>query len=157
MRGLFVRERLLCQDFVVPPDVPAIEETEARAEPKTTRELYRAPRELTGVRDVPHLIDGVGLTFENLDEVGRPRASQNGVAIDTSGNLLNTDVNRVLRDHADLALALAGGEWVRECLSRQAFRFYFGLATSAERSADGTRERKVADCRPFRPASRARR
>jgi hypothetical protein len=142
LRGLFVRERLLCQDFVVPPDVPAIEEAEAREQPETTRELYELHASSPACATCHTLIDGVGLTFEDLDEVGRPRASQNGVAIDTSGNLLNTDVNTALRDHADLAAALARSEWVRECLSRQAFRFYFGLATSAERSADGTRERE---------------
>jgi hypothetical protein len=142
LRGLFVRDRLLCQDFVVPPDVPAIEETEARAAPQTTRELYELHASSPACATCHTLIDGVGLTFENLDEVGRPRASQNGVPVDTSGNLLNTDVNTVLRDHTDLSLALARSEWVRECLSRQAFRFYFGLATSAERGADGTRGRE---------------
>src|SRR5690606_5453521 len=64
------------------------------------------------------------------------------IPIDTSGKLLNSDVNTPLADHSDLAQALAQSEWVRECLSRQAFRFYFGLATSAERTAEGTRERE---------------
>jgi hypothetical protein len=142
LRGLFVRERLLCQDFVVPPDVPDIEDTQERAQPQTTRELYELHASSPGCATCHTLIDGVGLTFENLDEVGRPRSSQNGFPIDTSGNLLNTDVNTVLRGHEDLAVALAKSEWVRECLSRQAFRFYFGLATSSERNADGTRERE---------------
>jgi hypothetical protein len=142
LRGLFVRERLLCQDFVVPPDVPDIEDTQERAQPQTTRELYELHAASPACATCHTLIDGVGMTFESLDEVGRPRSSQNGIAIDTSGNLLNTDVNTVLRDHSDLAVALAESEWVKECLSRQAFRFYFGLATSAERNADGTRERE---------------
>src|SRR5690606_21752082 len=53
-----------------------------------------------------------------------------------------TDVDTELRDHTQLAEALAQSEWVRECLSRQAFRFYFGLATSGERTVDGTLERE---------------
>ncbi len=142
LRGLFVRERLLCQDFVVPPDVPDIEDTQEREQPQTTRELYELHASSPGCAACHTLIDGVGLTFENLDEVGRPRTSQNGIPVDTTGNLLNTDVNTALGDHSDLARALAESEWVRECLSRQAFRFYFGLATSAERNADGTRERE---------------
>ena len=94
------------------------------------------------VEHVHRLIDGVGLTLENLDEMGRFRSMQNGVGITTTGQLLNTDVNRPLENHTQLAGALAESEWVRECLSRQVFRFYFGLATSAERNADGTRARE---------------
>src|SRR5690606_14087515 len=37
LRGLFLRERLLCQDFVVPPTIPDISETLAREQPQTTR------------------------------------------------------------------------------------------------------------------------
>ena len=142
LRGLFLRERLLCQDFVVPQFVPDIGETLQREQPQTTRELYELHAAVPSCAVCHKLIDGVGITFESLDEAGRFRSAQNGVAIDTSGRLLNTDVNTELRDHAQLAQALAQSEWVRECMSRQAFRFYFGLATAAERRADGTRERE---------------
>jgi len=142
LRGLFLRERLLCQDFQVPQNVPDIGETLAREQPQTTRELYELHASEPTCAYCHTLIDGVGLTFESLDETGRFRTQQNGVAISTAGKLLNTDVNAELSDHTDLAEALARSEWVRECFSRQAFRFYFGLATSAERTPDGTRERE---------------
>jgi hypothetical protein len=52
---------------------------------------------------------------------------------------LNTDVNVDMFDYKDLAGALAQSEWVRECVSRQAFRYYFGQATSLVQAPDGTR------------------
>lgn len=155
LRGLFLRDRLLCQDFVVPPDVPDISQALEREQPRTTRELYELHASDPACARCHRLIDGVGITFENLDEVGRFRTAQNGVPIDTSGKLLDTDVDRELADHTELAAALAQSEWVRECFSRQAFRFYFGLATSAERTSGGTRERENRGLPPIQAARSA--
>jgi hypothetical protein len=142
LRGLFLRNRLLCQDFQVPAVIPDISETQNAKQPKTTRELYQLHATEPACSVCHKLIDGLGFTFENLDAVGRFRSQQNGEAIVTHGELLNTDVNQPLADHTELAQALSRSEWARECFSRQAFRFYFGLSTSTERSADGTRLRE---------------
>lgn len=142
LRGVFLRERFLCQDFVELPNVPDINDTAEREQPRTTRELYEFHASIPSCAACHDLIDGTGMTFESLDEVGRFRGAENGVPVDTSGKLLQTDVDTELRDHTQLAEALAQSEWVRECLSRQAFRFYFGLATSGERTVDGTLERE---------------
>ncbi len=142
LRGVFLRERFLCQDFVELPNVPDINDTAEREQPRTTRELYEFHASIPSCASCHDLIDGTGMTFENLDEVGRFRGSENDIPVDTSGRLLQTDVDTELRDHTQLAEALAQSEWVRECLSRQAFRFYFGVATSGERSREGTLERE---------------
>ena len=126
-RGLFVRDRLLCQEIHLPDFIPPdISETEMRENPKTTRELYEKHAASASCRSCHNLLDSVGFTFENLDAAGRFRTQENGVTVDTSGELLGTDVDGTLANHSDLAAALAKSEWVRECLAAQAFRFYFG-------------------------------
>ncbi len=143
LRGVFIRERILCQDLAAPPVIPDIGEVAEREQPQTTRELYELHASIPSCAGCHSEIDGVGMTFESLDEMGRFRSAQNGIPIDTSGELVSTDVDvPVLQNHTQLAEALAESDWVRECLSRQAFRFYFGLASSAVRSENGTRERE---------------
>lgn len=131
-RGLFVRDRLLCQEIHLPDFIPPdISETEMRENPKTTRELYEKHAASVSCKSCHDLLDSVGFTFENLDAAGRFRTQENGVNVDTSGELLGTDVDGPLATHTDLANALAKSEWVRECVASQAFRFYFGQVESS--------------------------
>jgi hypothetical protein len=132
LRGHFVRERLLCQHITIPPGVPALEEIETMgATPKSTRDLYamHAKAACAGCHDA---LDQVGFVFESFDGAGRYRTQElfrNQTAplpVDTSGKLINTDVNRPLANHTDLAMALAQSAWVRECAAIQAFRYTFG-------------------------------
>jgi hypothetical protein len=46
--------------------------------------------------------------------------------IDTSGELIGTDVDGKFATYVELSRALAQSAWVKECVARQAFRFYFG-------------------------------
>jgi hypothetical protein len=127
LRGKFVRDRFLCQSIHLPDDVvPDISETQSAAMPKTTRELYELHASSPSCAGCHVLLDQVGFAFEDLDAAGRFRSEENGVPIDTSGHLLETDVNTPLENHTDLATALAGSEWTRECVATQAFRFFFG-------------------------------
>jgi hypothetical protein len=127
LRGLFVRDRFLCQEIHLPDFLPPdISETQMRDMPKTTRELYERHAASASCAGCHDLLDSVGFTFENLDAAGRFRTQENGVTVDTSGELLGTDVDGPLVDHTSLATALAKSEWVRECVATQAFRFYFG-------------------------------
>jgi hypothetical protein len=127
LRGKFVRDRFLCQSIHLPEDaVPDISETQTAAMPKTTRELYELHAGSPTCAGCHVLLDQIGFAFEDLDAAGRFRTEENGVAIDTSGQLLETDVNTPLANHTDLANALARSEWTRECVATQAFRFYFG-------------------------------
>jgi len=128
LRGKFVRDRFLCQQIHLPDDVvPDISETQMTLMPKTTRELYEFHASQPACAGCHTLLDGVGFAFEDLDAAGRFRTVENGVTIDTSGHLYETDVNRPLANHTDLANALAQSEWTRECVATQAFRFYFGV------------------------------
>jgi hypothetical protein len=139
LRGHFVRERLLCQHMTIPQNVPVLTEVEENGGmPTSTRELYKMHQkaECAACHDA---LDQVGFVFESFDGAGRFRTQElfrkqtTPVPIDTSGKLVNTDVNRPLANQTDLAEALASSAWVRECASIQAFRYYFGFGGDVER------------------------
>lgn len=128
LRGNFVRERILCQHVGIPedldvPDIAVIQETQ---QPATTRELYQLHTEVPTCAGCHQLIDNIGFMFETLDGAGRFRTTEGGVPLDTSGTLLNTDVNGVYNSHGELAMALSQSEWVKECAAIQGYRFYLG-------------------------------
>lgn len=140
LRGLFIRDRMLCQKFVVPQNVPNLADVEAMgAAPKSTRELYDMHKLRPDCAACHDSIDPIGYVFEDFDAAGRFRKQELfrnqtvPVNVDTSGELINTDVNRPLANHTDLAQALAASEWVRECAAIHAFRFYMGYGADVER------------------------
>jgi len=128
LRGLFVRERLLCQHVELPPgfNPPPLSETEEREDPKTTRELYELHAADPLCRSCHALLDPIGFNLEGFDGAGRLRTIENGVDVDTRGELVGTDVDGPIANAAELSQALARSEWVAECMAIQAFRFYLG-------------------------------
>lgn len=144
LRGLFVRDQLLCQHISLPENFtpPPIEVAEAQVAPKTTRELYELHAKEAACAGCHSLLDSVGFLFEGFDGAGRMRTTETYRSptftntapaprpIDSTGELLGTDVDGKLGSVADLAQALAKSNWVRECVARQAFRFYFGEVES---------------------------
>lgn len=128
MRGLFVRERILCQHVQLPPDFspPPLSETQERAQPETTRELYELHASEPVCASCHQLIDPIGFNLEGFDGAGRFRTHENGIALDTAGALVETDVDRPVTGPVELAEALAESRWAAECMARQAYRFYYG-------------------------------
>lgn len=128
LRGLFVRERMLCQSVHLPPGgAPNIVDTLLLKQPLTTRDLY-AQHALDPACAACHvLLDSIGFNFEDFDATGRYRTLENGVPIDTSGELVEPQVGGPTRDHTELAQRLARSDAVRRCFARQVFRFYLGL------------------------------
>jgi hypothetical protein len=127
LRGLFVRERFMCQAIHLPADQPPdITETQVRSNPRTTRELYELHAAQESCAGCHALLDPVGFNFEDLDAAGRFRITENGYPVDTTGVFVDSDVNGMMADHNALSSSLSRSEWVRECLAIQAFRFYFG-------------------------------
>lgn len=106
LRGVFVREALLCQ--TVPP-APA--DVDFGLFNEDTNPRYKTARDRLGVhasnatcRNCHRLTDPIGLGLEVFDGIGRFRATENGAPIDTSGELdgvafANTvELGRVFRD-----------------------------------------------------------
>ncbi|KYF70586.1 DUF1592 domain-containing protein [Sorangium cellulosum] len=129
-RGRFVRQSLLCQIPPPPPDVvpepPMVDPT------KTTREQFSQHVSDPGCRSCHALLDPIGFGFEHYDALGRWRDAENGIPVDASGELTQTDVDGPFDGAVELAHRLAESEQVRACVVKQWFRFGQGRAEQGE-------------------------
>ncbi|WP_437636942.1 DUF1592 domain-containing protein [Sorangium sp. So ce854] len=129
-RGRFVRQSLLCQIPPPPPDVvpepPMVDPT------KTTREQFSQHVSDAGCRSCHALLDPIGFGFEHYDALGRWRATENGLPVDASGELTQTDIDGPFDGAVELAHRLAESEQVRACVVKQWFRFGYGRAEQSE-------------------------
>ncbi|WP_437591233.1 DUF1592 domain-containing protein [Sorangium sp. So ce1000] len=129
-RGRFVRQSLLCQIPPPPPDVvpepPMVDRT------KTTREQFSQHVSDPGCRSCHTLLDPIGFGFEHYDALGRWRDAENGIPVDASGELTQTDTDGPFDGAVELAHRLAESEQVRACVVKQWFRFGYGRAEQRE-------------------------
>jgi mono/diheme cytochrome c family protein len=72
-----------------PPDVPALEDTKAAADGRflSVRERMEQHRSNPACMSCHRVIDPLGLALENFDVVGRYRIKDNGVTVDSTGQL----------------------------------------------------------------------
>jgi hypothetical protein len=127
LRGKFVLDQLLCSPPAPPP--PGVDVTPPKPSqtgaPTTTRGLYAAHASgaCKGCHDS---LDGVGFGFENYDAIGRYRTVENGVPVDATGTLTQSSDRTPYDGAIALSKLLADSRDVRECMTRQWFRFGFG-------------------------------
>lgn len=130
LRGLVVYEKLLChQKPKPPPNIPAIASPMPGA--TTTRARYEVSHGGNpGCKSCHQFFDPVGYGFEHFDEAGRYRADENGLPLDTSGQVLAMDGTPVftLDGLDDLATKLAGRAEVADCVSGLAAAYAFAGA-----------------------------
>ncbi|MCC6623076.1 MAG: DUF1592 domain-containing protein [Deltaproteobacteria bacterium] len=126
LRGKFVREQILCQHLNPPP--ANINITPPDLDPGlTTRERFSQHSDSEECAPCHKKMDPVGLAFENYDSLGRWRDEENGLPIDTTGELRFTwDVDGDVDNALDIAHRLAGSEEVRQCYVTQWFRYTHG-------------------------------
>jgi hypothetical protein len=136
-RGKAVLNRLLCVDIQLPTD-PALAMRAAAPPPadpnETTRQRFQQHSTDPACSGCHKMLDGIGFGFENFDQIGKFRSTENGQPVDASGELLASDVNGPFANAADLAGKLASSEQVRQCFARNFFRFASGQ-TSANTEA----------------------
>ncbi|MDX2021408.1 MAG: DUF1592 domain-containing protein [Deltaproteobacteria bacterium] len=128
-RGVFVRSKLLCQSPPPPPanGVAAI----APASPdKTQRQRLEEHRKNPTCAACHAFFDPLGLAFEHFDGVGAYREKEHGLAIDSSGDLTESDVDGPFADGVELMSRLQGSQVVAECLTTQFYRFAVGRLES---------------------------
>ncbi|UQA55525.1 DUF1592 domain-containing protein [Polyangium aurulentum] len=133
-RGKWVRQSLLCQIPPPPPDaVPPAPDVDPT---KTTREQFSEHTSNELCRNCHRMLDPIGFGLENYDALGRYRDKENGKPVDASGEVLETrDANGPFNGAIELAERLGGSDQVRDCVSRQWFRYGYGRA-----------EQKTDDC-----------
>jgi hypothetical protein len=133
-RGVFVRQRLLCQDPGTPPPnaggVPSVDPS------ATTRERFRQHTERADCRACHKYIDPVGFGFEAFDAIGRHRTTENGRPVDSLGDMndvegLGTGTSAPFDSLPGLGRTLASSRAARTCLVRQVRRFALGTLEGA--------------------------
>ena len=129
LRGLFVRERLLCQTFgPPPPNAGGVPEVNPDA---TTRERFRQHSDDPSCSACHRLIDEVGFGFEGFDAAGGSREQEAGMPVDTHGmlaglNSLGDPDEYHFVGLKELAELLAHSDQTRSCLLTQLRRTTLG-------------------------------
>ena len=118
-RGLLVYQKLFCNTKPKPPpNVPSI--STPMLGKVTTRQRYEQEHAANAVCSGCHTHwDPIGFGFEHFDEIGRYRADEGGLAIDTTGYALDGAGKKTMSfDGAtDLATQLARDPDVTACVS----------------------------------------
>ncbi|MGC6506773.1 MAG: DUF1588 domain-containing protein [Myxococcota bacterium] len=123
LRGVFIRERLLCIPPASPPDdIPAIGET-GTGEWTTNRERYAQHTSDPNCASCHQSIDGLGFPFENYDTLGAWRDTDNGAPVDATSSLLGTDFDGDIQDGLELVNLLSSSEMVHDCLVTNLYRY----------------------------------
>ena len=92
IRGKWILENLLgSQAPLPPPDVPPLEEKPTAAA-RSVRERIEQHRANPACASCHKIMDPIGLALENFDAIGRWRTTDEGVAIDASGQLVDGSV-----------------------------------------------------------------
>ena len=133
-RGHMVRSRLLCQ--AVPPPPPNVNTTlKPATNAQTTRQQIETAHSLGTCAGCHQLMDPLGFGFEHYDQYGRYRDTENGVAIDDSGKIVNANPRdgsptfTGLSGPGSLSEYLAADPDVTQCLIRYWSYTSFGSAS----------------------------
>jgi hypothetical protein len=159
LRGVFVRKRLLCLDVPSPP--PNANTTPPDPDPSaTTRERFKQHTASAECSGCHQLFDGLGFGLEAYDQLGRYRTTENGLPLDTSGQVYGTgkpELEGPFNGAAELSARLASSRVVKDCIATTWYRYAVGRSltesdscsleqarTAFERSAGDLRELLVA-------------
>jgi hypothetical protein len=129
-RGVFVRERLLCQEL---PDPPInVDTTPPGLDPTlTTRERFAKHTADAACTPCHALIDPIGFGFETYDGVGAYRTEENGLPVDDSGEVTELETGSAdsvsFSGPQQLADMLAASPTAQACLATQYMRFVRGF------------------------------
>ncbi|MEL6181149.1 MAG: DUF1588 domain-containing protein, partial [Myxococcota bacterium] len=122
-RGVAVIERILCVELITPGELN-IEVVPPEPDPNaTTRDLF-AQHTIDPACAGCHMgIDGVGFAFEQFDPIGRVRTQENGRDINTSGELIFTEVQGEYPSSKEMIEAIAVSDVAKQCFAQNAFGF----------------------------------
>jgi len=131
-RGLLVRERMLCQEL--PPPPPGISADPPPLDPNlTTRERFAQHSDDTVCAGCHRLVDPIGFAFDHYDGVGRYRATEQGLEIDVSGEIVEApNTSGTFHGLIELADILAESDDVHACFREQHFVYFYGHELSGE-------------------------
>lgn len=134
LRGIFVMERLLCEDRPSPPadadlSVPVAEEG---AGPFTNRDLFEERTSPSSCQGCHVRIDGFGFGFENYDAAGIFRELDNGLPVDATGFANGIGNDAPYSGALELQNLLAESDTVQDCVAEQWLTYALGRDLQAE-------------------------
>lgn len=131
LRGKYIRERVLCQTVPPPPMDVNTDIDPPSGEGETQREILEEHRKNPACAGCHSFIDPPGLLFESFDGMGRFRELENGVPVDSSGDLDGVP----LTGARDLAALLENDPRVGRCMVTQLFRHAQGRLETEDETA----------------------
>jgi len=144
LRGKFVREQLFCQTIQPPPANLVI--TPPVVTPGvSTRDAFSEHSTEEPCKSCHQLMDPIGFGFENFDGIGEYRTVDQGIPVDASGTLTQTDIDGNFNGAIDLASKLTQSQEVDDCVVTEWFRYTFGRGdTSADACSLDTAKRSFS-------------
>ena len=124
LRGIFVREVLLCHEIPPPPANVDTSIPEVSEDAVTMRDRVAVHLEDPACSSCHQITDPIGLGLENFDGIGRWRETENGATIDPSGDLDGS----TFTDFVGLSEAIAYHPDLATCLSETLLRYGTGSA-----------------------------
>ncbi len=129
LRGIFVREQLLCQPIPPPPPgVQAVVPPAPQGVVMTKRERLDQHRSDPVCAGCHALMDPLGYPLEHFDAIGRYRDTDSGKPVDASGSLDGVAFD----DLSGLAQLLSESEQASLCLVQNLYTYATGVAATAE-------------------------
>jgi hypothetical protein len=122
LRGLFVRERLLCEPVQPPPANFAATFDMTSTANQTLRQRLTQHMSDAACSGCHALMDPLGFAFEHFDGLGAYRANEGGKTIDDSG----TVAGHAFVGPRELAAVLRGMPEVTACFGKQIYRYATG-------------------------------
>ncbi len=130
-RGSFVAQKLMCRQIPLPSgDVLAEVKPPDPDSGATARERYAQHSEDPVCAGCHSLMDPIGLAFENYDAIGRWRDTENGVAIDASGQV--PGIEGTTTTPIELVQAIAAQPQTHECFAKHWANFAYGQTLGEE-------------------------
>lgn len=123
-RGQFVLDRLMCDEIPPPPpdvDVSTVNDAQP-GQNLTFRERMEAHRENPACYGCHSLMDPIGFGLDNFDAIGRYRTEENGLPIDSTGELDGVPFSGAV----ELAALLSGDSRFGQCIAEKFMIFALG-------------------------------
>lgn len=114
-RGLAILRDLLCVDVPAPPVNVTLSPPTGPVGPATMRERLTLDTAPVECRSCHELIDPLGYAFEHYDAVGKWQDTDEGIAVDSSGVLANTDAAGSFADAIELLNLIAESDDAKAC------------------------------------------
>lgn len=134
-RGLWVRERILCQ--VLPDPPPGAQDFIPLDDTLSTRERYNQHMIDEACVSCHQYMDAIGFGFEHFDPIGQWREDDAGHEIDSSGYLTGVEtmgdgIESEYADFQEMVWLLAGSERAPACFTMQLRRWSTGTKLDDE-------------------------